>query len=239
MLLLFLPRHGPGLLRSARPGTQLLRSAVLFVSTLAFVAGVRHVPLATAHTIGFLSPLMVVALSLPMLGERVDPGRWLAVIAGFLGVLIVIRPGGEAIPLDALWILVSAAGWSIVQILSRRLAADEAPETTAIYTYGVALVATSLAMPFVAEIQAWPTLPQWLAILAAGFFGGIRHYFAIKAFQLAPASVIAPFGYLELVGATVVGYLLFLDAPDLWTWIGAGVIIASGLYVARSEGRGR
>jgi drug/metabolite transporter (DMT)-like permease len=237
MLVLFLPRHGFGALRSTRPGLQFVRSTVLFVSTMSFVAGVRHVPLATAHTIHFLSPLMVVALSLPMLGERVELGRWLAVGAGFLGVLIVIRPGSEAMTPAALWILGSAVGWSVVQVLSRRLAADDAPETTAIYTYAVALAATSLAMPFLAEIQVWPSALQWLAILAAGFFGGFRHYFAIKAFHLAPASVITPFNYLELIGATVVGYLIFQDAPDAMTWTGAAVIIASGLYVVRREGR--
>lgn len=238
MVLLLVPRHGLAVLRPRRPARQLIRSALLLGATVCFVVGVKTVPLATAHVIGFASPLMVVALSALVLGEQVRPARWAAVIAGFVGVLIVLRPGtGAALPATALWLVASAGFWSVVQIMSRSIAAHDSAETTAIYTYMAALIATSVLVPWVIDWHAEHTPGDWLAILAVGLFGGIRHYFIIKAYALAPASVIAPFNYSELIGATLVGVVVFGTVPGTWTWLGAAVIIAAGLYLVRSEAR--
>lgn len=235
MGLLFVPRHGWGVLRANRPGLQLARSGLMFLGTVAFVVGVRQVDIATAHTINFTSPFIVVALSVLFLNERVGAHRWSAVVVGFLGVLIVIRPGSDAIPPSALWILVSAACWSVVQIMSRRMATMDSSQTSALYTYIVALIVTTPFVAFGFEPHSPLGPGQWLAIGCVGLFGGLRHYTAIRAFEFAPASVIAPFNYAELLGATLVGVIVFAQFPDRWTWLGAGVIIASGLYIARRE----
>ena len=235
MLLFFVPRHGWGVVRSNRPGLQLIRSGLMFLGTVGFVVGVQHVDIATAHTINFTLPFIVVALSVPILGERVGLHRWSAVVVGFIGTLIVIRPGSDAIPLAALWILVSAACWAVVQIMNRRMSTMDSSQTSAIYTYIVALVVTTPFAPFGFEPAMALGPGHWLAIGCVGLFGGMRHYTAIRAAELAPASLIAPFNYCELVGATLVGLIVFTQVPDGWTWLGAGVIIASGLYIARRE----
>ncbi len=239
MTLLLVPRHGWRIMRPHRLGAQLLRSAVLAIATFCFVMGIKAVPLVSAHVIGFGAPMMVVAMSALFLGERVNAARWIAVIVGFIGVLIVLRPGtGDALPPAALWLLLASASWSVVQILSRHIAARERSETTAIYTYAVALLVTTPFVPMQLDLGATPTGGDWLAFLLLGLVGGVRHYFIIKAYALAPASLIAPFNYTELLGATIVGAIVFATLPDGATWLGAGVIIAAGLYLAQSERRG-
>ena len=238
MLAMFVPRHGWSVCVSRRPGLQLIRSAIMFFGTVSFILGVVHIDLATAHTIQFTAPFMVVVLSVPLLGERVGMHRWSAVAVGFLGALIVIRPGTDAIPLAALWILVSAACWAVVQVMNRRMSTLDSAETSGLYTYLVALVVTTPFAPLGMEMGALPPL-AWMAMGAIGLFGGVRHYTAVRAYQLAPASLLAPFGYFELVGATFMGVVVFTQLPDGWTWLGAGVIIASGLYIGRREQRAK
>jgi drug/metabolite transporter (DMT)-like permease len=240
MVVLLVPRHGLAVLKPRRLLLQLVRSALLLGATLCFVKGVKTVPLATAHVIGFASPLIVVALSALVLREHVRAARWIAVIGGFFGVLIVLRPGtSEALPVAALWLVAAAGFWSVVQIMSRSIASHDKAETTAVYTYVVALAATSLLVPWTIDFTAERSTADWLAIFAVGLFGGIRHYFVIKAYALAPASVIAPFNYAELIGATLVGLIVFGTLPEPWTWLGAAVIIGAGLYLTRSEVRAK
>jgi drug/metabolite transporter (DMT)-like permease len=238
MTALLVPRHGWRILRPHRPGLQLLRSGVLFISTVCFVLGIQAVPLVTAHVIGFIAPMIVVALSAVLLAERITPARWIAVFGGFLGVLIVLQPGMDtALPLASLWLLAGATCWSIVQILSRQIATHDRSETTAIYTYAVALAATTPLVPGNFDFSIAPGAGDWLAFVLIGLVGGIRHYCSIKAYALAPASIIAPFNYTELLGATLVGAIVFANMPDGATWLGALVIIAAGLYLVYSERR--
>ena len=214
MMALLIPRHGWRILRPRKPGLQLLRSGLLFISTMSFILGIREVPLVTTHVIGFTAPIIVVALSAMFLGERVNGARWLAVGLGFLGVVIVLQPGtGAALPPAALWLLLAAACWSVVQILSRQVASHDSAETTSIYTYAVALMATTPFIPSQFDFSISPTQFDWLAFLLLGLVGGIRHYCIIKAYALAPASIIAPFNYTELLGATVVGAIVFSHMP--------------------------
>ena len=239
MMLLLLPRHGWQVMRPRRPGLQLIRSGVLFIATLCFILGIKAVPLVTAHVVGFTAPMIVVALSAVFLAERVNAARWIAVIGGFVGVVIVLQPGMDAaLPLSSLWLLVAAVCWSVVQILSRQIAAHDSAETTAIYTYAVALVATTPLIPGSLDFTIAPNAGDWLAFLLIGLVGGVRHYCIIKAYALAPASIIAPFNYTELLGATLVGAIVFATLPTGATWLGALVIIAAGLYLAHSERRG-
>ncbi len=239
MTVLLVPRHGWRILRPYRLGGQLLRSGVLFISTVCFVFGIKAVPLVTAHVIGFIAPMIVVVLSAVFLAERINAARWIAVIGGFLGVLIVLQPGLEtALPLASLWLLGGAVCWAVVQILSRQMAGHDRSETTAIYTYAVALAVMTPLVPGSLDISHSPGTGDWLAFILIGLVGGMRHYCSIKAYALAPASIIAPFNYTEILGATLVGAIVFGSTPDGATWLGAMVIIAAGLYLVYCERRG-
>ncbi len=235
MTILFWPKLGPGLFRSRRPRLQLGRSAVMFVSNTAFIGGLPLIQLATASAIMFTAPLLVTAMSVPFLGERVGPRRWAAVLVGFAGILIIVRPGGDVGNLGALLILISATTFAIYQIMTRKLAAHDAPETTIVYTAFVAAAAMSVALPF--DYRLPDSAFDTLLFVLVGALGGLGQYFVIKALSNGPASVISPIGYGELIVATSLGYLVFGAFPDGWTWVGAAIIVASGLYIAIREGR--
>ena len=238
MLSLFLPRHGRRILVPRRPGLQIVRGLFgISSSTLYFIA-LASVSLPTAAAISFTAPLAVTALSAPMLGERVGLHRWAAVAAGFAGALIIIRPGfGGAAPWAALLLVVSACCSAMYQIITRKLAGQDHAETTNIWSGLVGATVMCLLVPFVWRAPA--EVGTWALLIALGLFGGSAHYFLTKAFERAPASVLSPFHYLHLLGATAAGYLLFSHLPDGWTWVGAAVIVAAGLYIARHESRRR
>lgn len=234
MLILFAPGYGlRALFRTNRPGLQLLRSGLQLGATACFVKALAYIPLALATAVNFTAPFIVVVLSIVFLGEQVGIRRWAAVMVGFAGTVLILRPGGEGSHWAAFLVLGSAGGYAVFQVLTRKLAAHDDTRTTAAYTILVALVVTSAFAPFDAIAPKSPA--DWLVFAALGVFGGLSHYFIIKAYETGSASVIAPFDYGQLIGATVLGYLLFGNFPDLWTWAGAAVIIASGLYIAHRE----
>src|SRR5579872_3431104 len=207
MIVVFLPSQGWRVFRANRLGIQITRSFVLLGSTLFSVSGIGYVPLATASAIGFSSPIIVTALSVPLLGESVGPRRWSAVVVGFIGVLIVVRPGGGQLTVATLLLLSAAACYALYQIATRRSSQHDSAETGIIYAALVGTVVTSLIVPF---DFVMPRRLLDMALLASlGVFGGVGHYFVIRAFRLGPAALIAPFGYLELVGTTTLGYLVF------------------------------
>ncbi len=233
---LFAPRHGGWrLFVTHKPRVQVSRSILLLASSSFFFAAIGHVPLADATAISFTSPFIVAVLAGPVLGERVGASHWAAIGVGFLGALIVIRPaGGGAGPYAAL-VLGSAVCYAIYQVLTRRLAGVDPPETSVTYSGLVGTVILSALMPFF-----WVTparLAHWLILGALGFLGGLGHYFVARAFTYGPAAVLSPFHYVQLVGAAVIGYLVFGDVPSAWTWLGAAVIIGSGLYIGWRETR--
>lgn len=235
MMAFFWPKHGIRMFSSARPGLQLARSALLFASSLFWIAGVAVVPLTTASAISFTAPIMVVIMAIPLLGERVGVHRWLAVCIGFVGALIVVRPGTGAIPPTGLLLLAAAFLFALYQILTRKIAAVDDAATTSIYTVLVALAVSAALIPWHYVSPKPGDVVIWLAFLATGLLGGLRHFFVVKAYESAPASVISPFFYCELVGVTILGFLVFGDLPDVWTGIGAVVIVSSGLYIAHRE----
>ena len=237
MIAVFLPSEGWRVFRANRPAIQITRSFLLLGSTVFSVSGIGSVSLATASAIGFSSPIIVTALSVPLLGESVGPRRWSAVLVGFIGVLIVVRPGGGELTGATLLLLCAAACYALYQIATRRSSQHDSAETGIIYAALVGTVVTSLLVPFGFELPHRPLDAVLLASL--GVFGGVGHYFVIRAFRLGPAALIAPFGYLELVGTTTLGYLVFNNFPDSWTWVGAGLIVASGIYIALRERRRR
>jgi drug/metabolite transporter (DMT)-like permease len=237
MIAVFLPGQGWRVFRANRPAIQMIRSFLLLGSTVFSVSGIGYVPLATASAIGFSSPIIVTALSVPLLGESVGPRRWSAVLLGFIGVLIVVRPGGGQLTSATLLLLCASACYALYQVATRRSSQHDSAETGIIYAALVGTAATSVLVPFGFEVPH--TAFDTVLLASLGVFGGVGHYFVIRAFRLGSAAVIAPLGYLELVGTTVLGYVVFDNFPDSWTWIGVSLIVASGIYIALRERRRR
>jgi drug/metabolite transporter (DMT)-like permease len=237
MLIVFLPHYRWTLLQTRQPLVQGARSVLMLVSNLVFVMAIGRIPLATASAIGFTSPLIVTALSVPLLHESVGWRRWCAVLVGFAGALLVIRPGKGFADPAVLLLLLSALAYALYQIATRWVGRHDNAATGIIFAALVGSLAMSLAMPFIFIMPR--TLLDGLLFCCLGLLGGLGHYLVIRAFQLGHAAVIAPLGYVELVGSTGLGYLIFGQFPDLWTWVGAGVIIASGVYIALRERRRR
>ena len=238
MLVLFAPRRGLRLFAARRPGMQLLRALLGVAGSAFYFQGLAYIPLSTAAAISFTSPMMIAALSGPLLGERVGPVRWTMVVIGFLGAMLVIRPGAEGgAPWAALWIVGSTSCMVLYQILTRRMVGEDDAVTTAAWTTLVGAAVVSVASPFVWTPPAG-TL-DWGLFLLLGVLAGAGHLYLTRAYERAPASVISPFNYGQLLGATAFGYLLFGDFPDGWTWAGSAVIVGCGLFLARYEAQRR
>ena len=233
MVVLFFPKHGWGLFRPKRLGIQVLRGLLLFASSSLYFNGLVHLPLATAATISICSPLLITALSVPFLGEAVGPRRWAAVAAGFTGALIVIRPGMEGTNPYILFIVASMTCGTFYALLTRKYSGEENAEVSATIATVVGAV---LGTAWILSDWKTPTEPFDITLICGlGLFAALGHWLFTMAFQRGPAAVIAPFSYLQLVGATVFGYVLFGDFPDQLTWVGAAVIIGSGIYIAHRE----
>lgn len=237
MVIVFTPALGPRLFVASRPGLQLLRSALLCISSIIFIAALAYVPLTTATAISFTGPFIVTALAPLLLGERAGVARWAFVGVGFLGALIILRPGLGAVEPAAFLVFASALASALYQILSRRLAAVDRAETSITYIALVGFVITTIPLPF-----AWVTPNSWhdvLIFIALGVFGGFGHYFMVRAFELAPAPFVSPFNYLGLVGAAILSIVVFGQWPDFWVWFGAAVIAGSGIVMLYYEHRQR
>ena len=235
MLAAFLPRHGLAMLRTKRPGTQLLRSAMLFSSNICFFLALTFIPLAEAAAISMTAPLVVALLAWPMLGERTTPARLIALAIGFVGVLIVIRPGTELFHWASLLVVCTASSYALYQVLTRQIAGIDSPETSAIYSSVVGAFVMMAALPFV-----WITPHSLLhAVLfcAMGVLGALGHYCVARALQLAPANIVTPFQYFQMLGSVAVGWLVFDNWPDAMTWIGAAIIMAAGLAIGLDQRR--
>jgi drug/metabolite transporter (DMT)-like permease len=228
-------RTGPGFWRTRRPRLQLLRSTFLLCATACFFGGLRYLPLAEGSAITFLAPVLVVVLSGPLLGERPTLPQWMAAIAGFVGVLILVRPGSAVFHPAALLLVLAALFNALFFITTRKLVEDGA-NTTLFYSALVGTVALSLALPWQLNAGA-PTLNHATAFVLLGLFAGLGHWFVIAAFQRVPAAMLSPFAYLQTIWATSYGYLLFGQLPDHWSALGMSVIVASGLLLALQERR--
>jgi drug/metabolite transporter (DMT)-like permease len=225
--------------RSRAPWLQTVRSATLAVANAALSVALIHVPLADATAVMFAAPVLTVALAALWLGERVSGRRWAGVVIGLFGVMVALRPPfltGEPLHWAMLLPLVTAAGNSAYQLLTRRLATVDDPRTTFVHTSLAACALTGLAQPFVWQTPAAADLP-WMLLL--GVLGAASHSILVLAFARAPASILAPMSYTQLVWAGLAGVLVFGDWPDGWTLLGAGVIAAGGVLVALPERRGK
>jgi len=225
-------RQLPTQIRSQWLSHQYLRSFFMFATTVLFFVGIHFLPLTTAATIMFLSPIIVTMLSIPLLGEKVGVRRWIGIAVGFAGALVVIRPGSESLQLSILVVLAAAFTNAMYQVFTRKLRAQDGPMTSLFYTAIIGAAVSSAVAPFYWQpVAAF----DWLLFLFAGIAGCIGHLCLIRAFRSAPASVVAPFSYSSLLWATLFGFVLFGDLPDGWTLAGAALIIGSGLYIFHRE----
>lgn len=228
-LVLFL--RGPAGLATRRIGAQLLRGVFICGSSVLFILGLASLPVAETTAIAYLGPLFITALSIPLLGEKVGARRWAAAVVGFLGVLLVARPGSEAFQLSALFPVAAAFAGALASIMTRRMA-DEAPETTLAWTATIGFLMTSLLVPLV-----WAPLDGRLLLvgIVSGVLSTVGHVFMVLAFRRASASTIAPFTYVQLLFAAVLSFMAFGAVPSALTLAGMAVIAASGLYTAHRE----
>jgi drug/metabolite transporter (DMT)-like permease len=225
------PSQLPTLFRTRQPGLQILRGLAPVMVSIAMVFGVRYLPLAEATVILFAAPFLVAALSVPLLGERVHASTWVAVVIGFAAVLIVARPGFSELSLFALFPLVGAIFYAALQLITRRIAATgERSETTLAWTLLTGIV---VATPF--ALYFWQPLDirGWALMFGLGGTFGLAQLMMIRGFAHAPAALLAPLSYAQIVAAAIFGVVVFHDVPDVWTLLGIVMIIISGVYVVR------
>ena len=227
-------RGGREALRSRNFWLQSLRSVLLVIEIGLFILTITVLPLAEAHAILAVTPLIVTALSVPMLGEHVGIRRWSAIGVAFVGVLIILRPGLGAVHPMALLALVCSAMFALYQILTRIVSRTDPPLTTLFYTALVGVGGLTLIVPF---YWTTPDAVGWALFGLVAALGASGHFLLIKALQLAPASALQPFSYTILIWATLIGFLVFGNLPDLLTVAGALVITSSGIYTFARERR--
>jgi len=227
------PWTRPGLTRTSRLTLQIVRSMLLLVSTLLNFLALRYLQLDVAIALIFSTPFFVAALSGPILGEWVRWRRWTAIAVGFVGVLVVTRPGPGSFQPAALLSLSGALCYALYALSTRILARTDSNETTLFYSN---IVGAAVMLPVVPFFWSSPTDALIIALMVAtGALGSFGHYLLIAAHRLAPAAVLSPFIYTEIVLVIALGYLVFGDLPNRFTITGAAIVIASGLYILHRE----
>ncbi len=221
-------------LRTRQPLLHGLRAVFALVATFAFFIGLQFMPLAEAFTLAFIGPVFVTALSVPILGEKVGMRRWSAVVVGFIGVVMILRPGIGTFRVEALLPLSAAFGYALVMLISRRLSREDSALGILFWTAVIGTIVTGVALPY-----DW-TLPSprdWGLFVLLGATGSLTMYFMTLAYRHAPAAVVAPFDYTILLWGLLFGWLIWHEMPDPWIWPGATVLIACGLYITHRETR--
>ena len=215
-----------------KPKLQLIRGLILLTANVCFFYSISIISLAKALTLAFIAPLIVTAFSPIFLGEKVGFRRWSAVIIGFIGSMVVLRPGFVEIKLASLAALGTGVMYGFYLIITRKLSSSDNPLLTLLLTGVVGAIIISFVMPYV-----WikPTLNQWSMMAAIGIFACVGHLFIILSLKYADASKLAPFSYFEIVTNIIIGYYFFSDFPDKWTFLGLFIIILSGIYISRRE----
>jgi drug/metabolite transporter (DMT)-like permease len=230
-------RGGRAFWRTRHLRIQVVRALCLVTATACFFGGLRFLPLAEGSAITFLAPVFAVLLSIPVLGERPTRGRWIAAFTGFAGILILLRPGSAVFHPAVVLLLGAAISNALYQLLTRRLPNDS-PYTTLFYTASVGTVALSLALPFF-ETNATFTWRETFFFLLLGFLAGVGHWMFITALTVAPASLVAPFTYVQMIWATLYGWAIFGHLPDRLSALGMAVILVSGVGLVLHERRTR
>ena len=219
-------------LRTTSVRLQLFRGVALLGSSLFFITGLRYLPIAEASATGFVSPLFVTALSIIFLAEKVGVRRWIATATGLFGVLIILRPGTSAFHMAAFLPLVSALCWAATLIMTRMMSGREHSSTIMTYSSIAGVAILSVLVPFAWVAPTWHDIMFGILVGVASTAG---QWIVVLAFRYADASVLAPFSYTQLLWVSILGFLVFGEVPDTWTIVGAGFIVASGLYTAHRE----
>ncbi len=215
-----------------QPKLQLIRGLLLFCANILFFYSISIISLAKALTLAFIAPLIVTLLSPILLGEKVGFRRWAAVIVGFIGSLIVIRPGFVEFNLASFAALGTGTMYGFYLIVTRKLHNSDNPLLTLLLTGTVGAILGSIIMP---TVWVQPTINEWYMMFAIGFFASIGHFFLILSLRYADASKLAPFSYFEIVPNIIIGYFFFNNFPNQWHFLGLFIIISSGIYIFRRE----
>ena len=226
-----------GILRqiaTRRPVLHIARSVTLLIGTATFFTALKYLSMPEAGAINFIAPLLVTALSIPLLGERVGVRRWTAILVGFLGVLVIIRPGLGVFHWAAFLPLITAVCYALYQIMTRIAGRTEDTQTSLFWTSAVGVVVMSCLVPF---FWSTPDAFAWVIMVMTGVLFGCGHYLLIRAIEIAPVSAVSPFLYTQLIWVTILSVIIFGQFPDTFTIIGAVIVVGSGLYVWQRERR--
>ena len=232
--LYFIIRQQPlsALFKTSRPILQWMRGGFLAGSIMFLFVGLTFLPLAEATAIGFMAPLFITGLAIPLLGERISAHRWLAVIAGLIGVCIIVRPGSGLWQWASAMPLIGAVCFALYQITTRMLTATENTHSIVFYTGLTGAIWSSIAVLF---FWRTPQLTHWGVFFGTGILGAAAHLCLVNSFRLAQASLLAPFNYTKLLWVSILGFVLFDDVPTINTLLGSIVIMVAGLYVLYRE----
>ena len=234
VVLLLARSGGFGSLRSRHPVLHGLRAAFALGATFSFFIGLQFMPLAEAFALTFTGPIFITVLSIPVLGETVGPRRWTAVLIGFVGVIIMLRPGSEALRVEALLPLTAALCYAFVMLLSRKLSRREPVLSVLFWTTIIGTIVSGVALPF-----DWltPTPRDWVLFILLGLLGTLTMWFMTLAYRHAPAAVVAPFDYTILLWGLLLGWVIWHELPDPEIWPGAVILNGCGLYITHRETR--
>jgi drug/metabolite transporter (DMT)-like permease len=235
VLVLFRGWRNPALFRVVNLPAQMVRGLFLFGSTIFNFMALKTLQLAETTSIFFFAPMVITALAGPLLGEWAGWRRWLAVVVGFCGVLVITRPGVGVFGLGHAYALCGMFSYCFYVIMTRRMAAKESPESLIFYSALAPVILMLPTVPYTASLPADPF--HWLILASLGFYGAFGHWLLIRAYRQATTSALAPYPYLQMVWMIFFGYVVFDQFPDRWTLAGAAIIVASGLYIVHREHR--
>lgn len=217
---------GPGAI------TQIIRATMLAIATVWFFSALETMPIADALAVYFVYPFLITLMAPALLGETVGLRRYIAVLVGFSGTFLIVRPGFETVPIGVYYVLGASVCFALFNVLTRKLSGSSDPWLTVFYQSLVGAVVLAGFLPGNWQV---PNADQWLLMLVMIVAAVVGHRLLIKAYELAAASLLAPFGYFEIISAVIIGYLWFGDFPDEYTWLGIAIIVASGVYIALRE----
>jgi drug/metabolite transporter (DMT)-like permease len=232
LLVVVFGRKFPDLLITTHLGWQSFRSAMMVIATACYFTGISYISLADASALMFVVPIMVTAFSAPFLKERVGIRRWIGVLCGFIGAMIIVRPGFGVMQAGALFMIGSAISQTLYQLITRRVSDTDSPATSLVYSALFGVVIMSAVAPF---FWVEPDLKAWSLMVLMGASAGTGHFALIKAFSAAPAPTVAPYFYSHLIWSVLFGFAVFDNLPDPWTVTGAAIIACSGLYIYHRE----
>ncbi|MCQ9617624.1 DMT family transporter [Paenalcaligenes niemegkensis] len=238
VLALVLPGKGFGIFKTKRPKAQMLRGMVMLLATFSFFTALSYLPQAEATAINFLAPLIVLSIAPWLLKEAPRVSRWVAAAIGFLGVIVIIRPGAGLDPVGVAFGLITASMFAIQFITTRQVAIDNSL-TTLVWSGLMGTIITSVLLPFnldvILPIAKQLSAFEWLILCSTGFWGCLGHLLQIQAYQRAAASMLAPFAYLQIVSAAALGWLVWGHFPDALTWVGIAIVCGSGIVIGFIE----